>query len=295
MNFRLRQLHHAVVLADAGTYSAAAKELHISQPALSRSIQALERQTGARLFDRTRAGVQPTAVGEVVVGRGRVLLASASDLEREIGLTLGLGIGSLRIGAGPYPAQISVSTACARLIARHPELELDVRVGDWQFLTRRVLEGRIDLAVAELSIAEEDDRLVTEPLPRHHGHLVVRAGHPLAGQPRLELDDALKYPLVTSSLPARIQRLRPSIRVDTVELMSSIMRASDAVGLATSEDIAADSGPDGMVRLDIDLPWLHTAYGFIRLRERTPSPAEQAFMDILREVEAGLAGEVERA
>lgn len=289
MAFQLKQLRHAVALADAGTYSAAAKNLHISQPALSRSIQALEQRTGVRLFDRTSSGVKPTAVGELVVQRGRVLLAGASDLEREISLTLGLGLGSLKIATGQYPAEISVGPACTRLVARHPGLELDVRLGDWQFVTRRVIDGRIDVGVAELTVARDDERLVTEALPQHRGHLVVRAGHPLAGKARIRLGDLLDYPLVTSSLPRRFQRLKTTVRVDSVSLMQSIIRGSDAVGMATTRDVAADSGPDRLVALDIDLPWLHTDYGFIRLRERTPSPAELAFMDIVREVEAELA------
>lgn len=220
--------------------------------------------------------------------RHAVALAGAYDLEREISLTLGLGLGSLRIATGQYPAEISVGTACTRLVARHPGLELDVRLGDWQFVTRKVIDGEIDIGVAELAVARNDERLVTEALPQHRGRLVVRAGHPLAGKARISLDDILDYPLVASSLPRRFLRLKTTVRVDSVSLMKSIIRGSEAVGLASTRDLAADTGPDRMVVLDIDLPWLHTNYGFIRLRDRIPSPAEQAFMDIVREVEAEL-------
>lgn len=286
MAFPLKQIEHAVMLAETGNYGAASKRLHISQPALSRSIQALEQRVGAQLFDRTHAGVKTTAVGKLLVDRGRALLASASDLEREVGLMLGLGIGSLKIGVAPYPADISVERACGRLIARYPEIQLDVRVGNWRALTRQILDGRIDLAIADLSSARENDRLVTEPLPQHLANLVVRPGHPLAGVKRLSLDQVFQYPLVTSALPPRVAQLKPAIRVDTVPLMRAIIEASDAVGLAPAKDVAGGPGPDRFVRLDIDLPWLHGDYGFIRLRDRTPAPAEQALMELIREVEA---------
>jgi len=289
MAFPLKQIEHAVMLAETGNYGAAAKRLHISQPALSRSIQALEQRVGAQLFDRTHAGVNTTAVGKLLVDRGRTLLASASDLEREVGLMLGLGIGSLKLGVAPYPADISVGRACGQLIARYPEIELDIRVANWRALTRQVLEGRIDLAIADLSSAREFDRLVTESLPKHTANLIVRSGHPLAGITQLSLEQVLEYPLVTSVLPPRFAHLKPRIRVDTVQMMRTIVAASNAVGLTTAKDVAASSGPDRFVPLDIDLPGLHGDYGFIRLRERTPAPAEQVLMELIREVEAEVA------
>lgn len=285
MNLTLKQLHHAVVLADTGTYSAAAERLHITQPTLSRSIQTLESRVGARLFDRTPAGVRLTAIGTILVASGRGLIGNVSELEREITLALGLNIGKLRVGAAAYPAVLSIGTACGRLLARHPDLELDIQVGDWLFLTREVLEARIDIAVCELSLAREDDRLVTEALPRHRGHLVVRPQHPLASESELNLEQVLAYPFVASSLPERMWRLKPSIRVDTVDLVRSIVLGSDTVGLVSARDVAAETESGRMVPLDLDLPWLHSDYGFIRLRHRSPSPAETTFMEITREVE----------
>ena len=290
MQLSLKQLQHAVALADKGTFSAAARELSISQPALSRSIQALEKQTGARLFDRSRARVGLTAVGELVVARARLIIASTADLEREVGMTLGLSAGSLKIGVAPYPAQISVAAACGRLVAQHPGLELDVQVGNWQVLANRVLEGKIDVAVADLGTAREDERLTTEALPRHQGCLVVRDGHPLTRKADLAFEDVLEYPLVTSPLPPRFGELKASIQVDTHHLMQAILGASDAVGLAVMEDAGAERTAAPTVRLAIDVPWLRTDYGFIRLRDRTPSPAEVAFMELTRQVEAEIAG-----
>jgi DNA-binding transcriptional LysR family regulator len=290
MPVSLKQLQHAVALADAGTYSAAARELRISQPALTRSIQALEKQTGARLFDRTRARVGLTAVGELVVARARVIISSTADLEREVGMTLGLSAGSLKVGVAPYPAQISVAAACGRLVARYPDLELDVQAGNWQALTNRVLDGRIDVAVADLAEAREDERLTTESLPQHQGHLVVRDGHPLAGKAGLVFEDILEYPLVASPLPARLKALKASVRVDTFHLMQTILQSSDAVGLAAMEEVAPAPGAVPLVRLAVDLPSLVSDYGFIRLRGRTPSPAETAFMEFTRQVEAEITG-----
>ena len=63
MDFDLRSLGHAQALAEHASFARAAKVLHITQPALSRSIQELERRVGVRLFDRARRGVEPTEAG----------------------------------------------------------------------------------------------------------------------------------------------------------------------------------------------------------------------------------------
>lgn len=285
MNIRFRHLRHAAALADEGSYSEAARVLHLSQPALSRSIQALEAAVGARLFDRTSAGVTPTEIGRMLIEHAHTVLSLTSDLERELRMAMGLEIGSLAVGAGPYPAEISVGAACGRLAGLHPGLKLDVRVGDWRFLTQLVVEGQVDVAVAETSVAEQDDRLETEALPRHQGYVIARSDHPLARQTDVALDEARAYPLVTSSVPERMGRLSPDIRVDTFDLVRSIVLESEALGLALPSQIAEDLEAGRLVCLPVAAPWLHTNYGFIRLKNRTPSPAAVAFMDIVRSLE----------
>jgi DNA-binding transcriptional LysR family regulator len=291
MALQLRQLHYAVALAEEGNFSAAARRLHLSQPALSRSISSLEQALGANLFDRGSTGVTPTAIGRIVVERGRALLAGASEAEREVKLALGLEIGALNVGAAPYPANISVGRACGLLLRDHPGLRLDVRVGDWSLLVQLVLEGRLDIAVAEISAAEEDHLLETEPLPRHYGFFICNPNHPLRREPVLSLEKILAFPLVAPSLPERFLSLSSVHRVDTFRLVREIVRASDAVGMASASQIASDERNGLLCRLPLSVPWLHTGYGFVRLKGRTPSPAALAFMEKVREVEAELARE----
>lgn len=288
MAFQLRQLQYAVTLADEGNFSAAARRLHLSQPALSRSIKSLEEMFGATLFDRGSAGVTPTAIGRIVVERGRALLAGAADVEREVKLAMGLEIGSLNVGAAPYPANISVGRACGLLLRDHPGLRLDVRVGDWSLLVQMVLEGQLDVAVAEISAATQDKLLETEALPRHHGFFICNPEHPLAHEPALSLAKVLEFPLVAPSLPERLSSLRGVHRVDTFLLVRDIVLSSDAVGMATASQAAPDEREGLLFRLPLQLPWLHTDYGFVRLKGRTPSPAALAFMAKVREVEAAL-------
>jgi DNA-binding transcriptional LysR family regulator len=291
MHLQLRQLLYAVTLAEEGNFSVAARRLHLSQPALSRSIRSLEDMFGTALFDRGGAGVTPTAIGRIMVERGRALLAGASDIEREVQLALGLEIGTLNVGAAAYPANISTGRACGLLLRDHPGLRVDVRVGDWSLLLQLVLDGQLDVAVAEISAASQDDRLETEALPRHPGFFICNPEHPLLNEPVLTLERILEFPLVAPSLPERLASLRGVHRVDTFRLVREIVGTSDAIGMATASQVVSDERGGLLCRLPLDLPWLHTNYGFMRLRGRTPSPAALAFMDKVREVEAALAGE----
>ena len=92
--FDLRRLRHALALAEHRNFARAAAALHITQPALSRSIQALEDGLGVRLFDRSPRDVDPTAFGELVLRHARSLELSARDLDRELQLAKGLEIGT---------------------------------------------------------------------------------------------------------------------------------------------------------------------------------------------------------
>ena len=102
----------------------------MSQPALSRSIAGLEAALGIQLFNRTRQGVEPTAFGERLLARGSTLLTDAAELERELSLMQGLELGALRVGAGPYPAEVSVGPALARISMRYPRLRVELTTGD---------------------------------------------------------------------------------------------------------------------------------------------------------------------
>ena len=305
MEFDLKQLRQIVMIAETGNFARAAESLSISQPALSRSVQSLEHRVGSRLFDRGRGGVTPTPAGAILLGHAHALLKQAAEVEREMTLLLGRGAGHLKLGAGPFPAAISVGSAIARLTREFPDLSVDVQVGDWDVLTRQVLETELDLAIAELPPSEPDDRLRIERLPQHRGRYFCRSSHPLTRTAKLHASDLLAYPMAMTILPTRLQnvggrkrsapkrrqdgdRALPWIHVNTFDLAKQIVVESDAIGLAVPDQIAKEVKAGVLAILDIDVAGLHTNYGIITLAGRTLAPAAETFMQILREVEAAI-------
>ncbi len=301
----LKLIHYARTLAAHRNFARAAEALGMSQPALSRSIAGLETALGVQLFDRTRQGVDPTGFGERFLARGSTLLSDAMELERELQLMQGLEIGVLRVGAGPYPADLSVGSAIGRLIARHPRMRFELGTGDWRAIVAQVLGARLDLAVVELSAMERDPRLLTEPLPTHRGVFVCRVGHPLLEAKVTTVERLFEFPLVSPKLPPRVgavfHRLAkvwaidpetgdylPPVRVDTLALAQAVVSSSDAIAIAPLCLVASDVQAGRIAMLPIRESWLHTNYGIVYLKDRTLSPASQAFVTEVRAVEAGL-------
>ncbi len=267
----LTLLSHALALAKLRNYARAAEQLHVSQPTLSRHIAALEASLGVRLFDRNRSRVEPTAFGRRLLQRAGVLVSGAVDLEREIKLMQGLEVGELLVGAGVYPAELSLGTALGRLTSKHPGLRIDVTTGDWRFIIQAVLAGHIDLAVVELSVLEHQPRLAKAPLPRHDGVFYCRAGHPLLEDNALTMKRVLEFPFVGPKLAARVGGpmarsvgggtrdpgtgdYLPSIKVDTVKLATDAVASSNAVSAAPISSIMAEVSAGRLVPLPVSPP-----------------------------------------
>src|SRR5881397_3804305 len=102
----LVKLRHIVAISDTGSFSRAAEDQHITQPALSRSIASFEARYGVRLFDRGRGGVLPTPAGTFVIEQARGLLRGAGELERNLLLYERGAAGSVSFGLGQLMASL---------------------------------------------------------------------------------------------------------------------------------------------------------------------------------------------
>jgi DNA-binding transcriptional LysR family regulator len=275
---------------------------------LSRSIAGLEAAVGERLFNRTRHGAEPTAFGELLLSRAGAILEGAAFLEQEIERMRGLEVGKVRVGSGPYPAELSVGQAVGELARRYPKLRVEVTVTDLPPIVDALVEGKFDVGVLELSYAESETRLTSEPLPRHPALLFVRAGHPLESDRNLPLARIAEFPFTGPRIPPRLAKrfvdvfssggidrdtgdYLPSIRVDSFATARAVVLASDAVGVSPLPLIRTDLEEGRLAALPVELPALATNYGLVYRRDRKPSPAAEAFMAEVRKVEAKIAAE----
>src|SRR5438552_7717200 len=118
----LRHLRYFAAVADAGNVSLAARRLHMTQPALSRQIQDLEREFTCRLFDRIGRRVILTKDGDEILERTRRLLADAEALRERAQALAGGTAGMLRLGAVPQFIEVALPEVLARYAQTCPEI-----------------------------------------------------------------------------------------------------------------------------------------------------------------------------
>jgi DNA-binding transcriptional LysR family regulator len=309
MRLELQQLRQVVALAEHRSFVRAAAALHTSQPALSRSIQALEQRAGGPLFVRRANGVEPTDLGLLYIDRGRDLLRLAEELEREAGGRAALQTGRVGVGGGPYPSETVLAPAAARLVERHPGIAVQIVTGIWDDLLRRLRARELDFFVAETSALAQEADLEIEPLATQHPiYLLARASHPLARHAPVTVEEVLACPLVTPSrIPPRMlepliaaQRRAvrtaeaapafPAVLTNSLATVKRLLLESDVVtgSILTCVRAELDSG---QCRLLVTEPWLFLQYGIVSLRSRPWTQAARVMHELVLEAERRVAEE----
>ncbi|MET0068052.1 MAG: LysR family transcriptional regulator [Candidatus Thiodiazotropha sp.] len=299
MSITHRQLEHALLLARSGNFTQAAAEANVSQSAFSRSIRKLEDSLGVWLFDRTRGPVTPTAFGEVLLRRAKLAVSEVEELEREISFLRGLDSGTLTVAFGIYPAEVSGNRAIADLVRLHPNLGFRVHVSNWEEVNRLVLSNAADVGFAAIDAALSDERFTVHPVSNHEMALFVSCDHPLANVPGITRVDLENFPLVSIRVPSQLADavpgkadlnqdtgfLVPAVEVDDFSSTRTIVAGGSGIGAVVPLQIEASLQQGEFVLLDYARPWLSPTHGFILKRGRAISPAAQAFMDRVLDVE----------
>lgn len=205
---QLRQLEHFEAVYRLRSFTLAARELYLSQSALSRSIQALETDLGQQLFDRSTHTVEPTDAADALVGHAVDAISSARTLLDSARLLRDGDGGSVAIGTGPYPARPLMTRAVTRLSTERPGLQVSVVGGAAADLLAALVRRDLDFVVCDTSKAEESPfarDIETEPLPAEPLALVVGARHPLADAAEPTPAEVTSHPFVLPP-PAPIGR-----------------------------------------------------------------------------------------
>jgi len=134
-------------VAEHGSLTRAAMMLDLAQSAISRQINALERECGGRLFLRTGRGVALTETGERILPRIRALLAEAEQIANDVRMTAGTPVGEVRLGVIPSIAYPLINTLVKRVRSQFPEVRLQLFEGSSGELDEMVTTGRVDIGV----------------------------------------------------------------------------------------------------------------------------------------------------
>lgn len=241
----LVQLRQFVALAKAGSFVKAADVLHITQPALSRSIKALEDDLGRLLFDRVGKRIELTAFGHTTLQRAQLLLEDAAQL-RAGGERLTAGDrGQVRIGLSSGPGRL-LGLPILRHVARHfPHYRVALARGHTDTLVALLRDRALDAIVVDIRYLKPAPDLRVEQQVEAKGTFLCRKGHPLLKKRRVSFDELQAYPVASTPLSDELARIlverygeqaHPDLLVrlasDEISTLVEVAESSDAVLLA---------------------------------------------------------------
>jgi DNA-binding transcriptional LysR family regulator len=197
----LRQLRHFVAVAEEGNFSVAARRVHLSQPALTRSIKALEDGLHTRLLERGPQGAVPTPSGERFLEHARMILNDCDRARSELRQYESGVTGHVSFGIAAMFASWIADTAIERIATEFPAIALGVTEGYFEDLCTGLRGGRLDFALSNLPPVVIDSDLVAEPLLELDAQVISGADHPLARRRGLDAADLAEARWVIVSRP----------------------------------------------------------------------------------------------
>lgn len=296
---RLRHLACFVVVAQERTLARAATRLHLSQPAVSKTLAELEEMAGRRLVERGRAGTALTPAGEEFL-RYAVDVTQALDSAAAVLTGAAVPIApSVRVGALPTVAGALLGKALARLRERRPHAGASVRIGDNPELLAWLKSGEVDLAVGRMAEPAMMQGVLFELLYAESLAVVTRPGHPLASAgegvvpPRALLD----YPLVVPGAGTAPRHdvegffaahgvTLPPGRTETqsAALARALALASDAVWITPQHAVQLDLDHRWLRRLNVPVPGSAEPVGLLFSTGSPPGELASQLADALREL-----------
>ena len=176
---RLQSIEQFIAVVDAGSIRGAARQLNMSQPALTRALQQLEEELGVQLVDRSGRGVTPTAAGSAFLSRARVAEAELRKAFEDARKAVGDGTRLLALGLSPVGASLLLPELVITLQRQHPKTRIRILETTPSALLSLVRDEVMDLAVTQRTRIHLDAGLDYRPLAEIQMRIAVRPGHPL--------------------------------------------------------------------------------------------------------------------
>jgi DNA-binding transcriptional LysR family regulator len=292
----IRHLRNMLAVMEEGSLGKAAQRLHISQAALTKSIQRLEEQLGVRLFDREARGMKPTFYADSLRGYAKAACIGMAEAESQIASLRNGTEGVITVAGPPLIVTEFLPQVLVKLSEERPKLQVRV-VGQNRELFTDLLEGHFNLVVAMLydelpkqGLSKQwlfDDRLV----------LVMRPDHPLARRRKVKPSDLIDQKWVVGDSDTWSQhRLRlyfeqagltlPRARFESrnPEVLKSIIMISDHIGMIARLGVEKELANGLLKAIEIDSPFLLRPIGIVRRESDPISPAVKSFVRIIEEV-----------
>jgi LysR family transcriptional regulator of abg operon len=265
---RLNQIRDFVAVVQSGSLRAAARQVGVSQPAISKSIRQLEAELHVLLLQRNARGAAPTPAGKAFLARAKVIQTELRKAVDDLGTFRGGAEGSVAFGIAPQASMLIVPDAMTQFRRRHPTARVRIVEGVNTALLPQVRDETLDFSIAMSPQHRLDPGIRFRPLLRLPLVVACRPDHPLAKATSLhELSGAswlMYYPLGSGAMleqafaAAEATMPRAIVQCESYATALALLAKSDTLGLITPPILGAAMGP---YRLQA-----------IRIREAIPAP-----------------------
>jgi DNA-binding transcriptional LysR family regulator len=278
-----------LAVADTRSFSRAAEVLHLSQPAVSKRIQALEASLGVALFDRIGKRVHLTDAGRLFAPRAAALLHAVRDTETLLRNLHARVDGKLRLATSHHIGLHRLAPVLRTFSQAYPEVELDIRFMDSEEAHALVAEGDVELAVVTLDPAGESHlqahRLWPDPL-----EFVVSEDHALAAARRITIATLSEWPAILPDLSTYTGRIvldhfgRAGVDIRIAMATNYLETIGMLVGIGLGWSVLPRTlVRPPIVRADVDCKLLARDLGYVINPARTLSNAARTFIDVLQD------------
>lgn len=283
----IQNLTAFLAVAESGSFSLAAEQLHLTQPAISKRIAALEDQLSVRLFDRIGRQVLLTEAGRILQPKARHVLQTLREARIELGNLADQVGGELSLGTSHHIGLHRLPPLLKSYVRLYPDVDLKLAFLDSEQAVAEVLSGAVELAVITLP-PEELPSVRTVEVWEDPLHFVVSPSHPLAGEGSPDLATLSRFPAIL-----------PEPHTFTARIVTELFAQH---GLPLSIKLASNFLETIKMMVSIDLGWsvlpatlidehlqvlpvreasLRRSLGLIHHRERSLSNAAQRFMALM--------------
>lgn len=292
MSFNPRQLRAFLAVAELGSLGRAAKEVHLTQPALSRRIHELERHFGMDLFERHPLGMRLTEAGEALLPVARSIIREIARADETMDVMRGTGRGVVRVGAIAGVARQIVPTAVRKLLNGGLDLKVYVLEGTGGELAAAIASGSIDIAIAHDNLDDDDVAKVRDTGYMDCCSVVCSTAHPFANNVPYTLDTVLDAAWILpgpDTTPRKLLqeialssgRRMPRAVVETVSpsAVAAFIRRSLLLGWLPQSLYADEEEAGQICALDVPELTLRRRYFIYKRRRGVLSPTVVAFLN----------------
>lgn len=190
----IRQFNYFMTVAKLGSFTQASEELHVSQPALSKTIKSFEIELGVELLDRSNKQIKLTDSGEIVYNNGMKIFATLSTLIKNLEDNASLRIGNIKVGLPPLIGIMFFPNIIKGFSEENPNIRIELSEEGTNTVINLVSKGELDFGIIMLPVDENEFDII--PLTKDKLMLFLQKSHPLAKRSGVSILDIKKEPMI---------------------------------------------------------------------------------------------------